>query len=115
MKVKENMLVFSDLKNISYDQMQNEDLGKLFKDNLQHSRKLRPDTIIKYQMDKLDRDFADVKDLLQDHRDQFQTTVPSKIMDNNLRLKRGDYENFRNVHLQKKRQLELKIIKENHE
>lgn len=51
--------MLSDLDKITYDKMQTEDLKSLFQRSMtnQYSRKLRPDTIIKYQLEKLAHDF----------------------------------------------------------
>ena len=77
------------------------------------SQKLRPETIIIDQLEKLEQDFEDVRDPPEDFRSNYNSSVPQFLLDNRLNLRIEDFDQFQKNYMQKKRQIEMNMIKEN--
>ena len=45
-------------------------------------------------MQKLDKDFEDVKDSSEDFKDEYKSAIPASILDNHLHLKGKDFVHF---------------------
>ena len=102
---------------ISYDDMQKQDIHSLFQTGLKQKikDKFKPDSIINFHIDQVNTDFDDVVQYLKDYKDQYQSPVPDFILQNSYKLKKDEFLRFKNNYLKKKRQLEMSLVKHNME
>jgi len=74
---------------------------------------MRPEKVLDIELEKLDHIYWDVKDEQTDLKSAYQSTIPDKMADNFYNMDEEDFQHFKKVHMNAKRNLELGLIKEN--
>lgn len=60
---------------------------------------MQPDAVLKMEMAKLNREYADVKDDQKDLQGFYQASIPDCLKENSYQLEIEDFAHFKNKHL----------------
>lgn len=103
---------FHSIKRVSLDKF---NMSKFSKDSpcKKGGKQKQPDQLLEEEMRKLKTIFSDVKNEQEDLQKLYSPALPECLQTNKFKLKEDDFAEFKQKYLEKKKKLEMDLIKQN--